>query len=108
MNLLPTKSCSSTLIVGIGNTKTAKLPYQAPINDIKPIVFLDFQNEALTYDIKPLDGKYETVDLPFQAPIYDIKPLTADQLYRTSTYDIKPLVLDFQNEALAYDIKSIE
>ena len=31
MNLLPTKSSSSSLIVSIGNTKTANLPYQAPI-----------------------------------------------------------------------------
>ena len=84
-----------------------------PTYDIKPLV-LEFQNEALTYDTKPLDGKYETADLPYQAPTYDIKPFEfnrqyeiADQLYRTSTYDIKPLVLDVRNEALAYDIRPI-
>ena len=51
MNLLATITSSSSLIVSIGNTKAANLPHQALINDIKPIVFLDFQNEALTYDI---------------------------------------------------------
>ena len=62
MNLLPTISTSSSLIVSIGNTKTPNLRYQAMINDIKPIV-LDFQNEALTYDIKPFDWKFETVNM---------------------------------------------
>ena len=113
MNLLPTIWSSSSLIVSVGNNKTANLPYQAPINDIKPIV-LAFQSEALTNDIKPFDWKFETAHLPYEAPTYDIKPFElnrqyeiADQLYRTSTYDIKPLVLDFRNEALAYDIKPI-
>ena len=55
-----------------------------------PIV-LEFQNEALTYDIKPIGEKYEIADLP----------------YWTATYDIKPLVLDFRNEALTYDVKPI-
>ena len=80
MNLLPTISSSSTLIVSIGNTKD--LPYQAPINDIKPIVFLDFQNEALTYDIKPFDWKCETAHLPYEAPTYDIKPFELNELNR--------------------------
>ena len=84
MNLLPTISSSSSLIVSIGNTKTTNLPYQATINDIKPIV-LDFQNEALTYAIKPFDRRYDTADLPYQAPIYDIKPLVLDEMNLLTT-----------------------
>ena len=75
MNLLPT-----TLIVSIGNIKTANLPHQAPINDIKPIV-LDFQNKALTYGIKPVDWEYETAHLPYEAPTYDIKPFELNRQY---------------------------
>ena len=56
------------------------------------IFVLDFQNEALTYAIKPFDRRYETADLPYQTP----------------TYDIKPLVLDVQNEPPTYDIKLFE
>ena len=81
MNLLPTITSSSSLIVSIGNTKAANLPHQALINDIKPIVFLDFQNEALTYDIKPFDWKYETAHLPYEAPTYDIKPFELNRQY---------------------------
>ena len=81
MNVLPTISSSSSLIVSIGNTKAANLPYQAPINDIKPIEFLDFQNAALTYDIKPFDWKYETAHLPYEAPTYDIKPFELNRQY---------------------------
>ena len=80
MNLLPTISSSSSLIVSVGNTKTANLPYQAPINDIKPIV-LAFQSEALTNDIKPFDWKFETAHLPYEAPTYDIKPFELNRQY---------------------------
>ena len=90
------------------------------------IFVLDFQNEALTYAIKPFDRRYETVDLPYQAPTNDIKPLVLDVQNEPPTYDIKlfelnrqlrkyqnrqptnqatinvirPIVLEFQNEAL--------
>ena len=84
MNLLLTiASLISTilsLIVSVGNTKTANLPYQAPINDIKPIV-LAFQSEALTNDIKPFDLKFETAHLQYEAPTYDIKPFELNHQY---------------------------
>ena len=81
MNVQPTISSSSSLIVRIGNTKAANLPYQVPINDIKPIVFLDFQNEALTHDSKPFDWKCETAHLPYEDPTYDIKPFELNRQY---------------------------
>ena len=84
MNLLPAIasliSKILSLIVSVGNTKTANLPYQAPINDIKPIV-LAFQSEALTNDIKPFDWKFETAHLPYEAPTYDIKPFELNRRY---------------------------
>ena len=84
MNLVPTiASLISTilsLIVSVGNTNTANLPYQEPINDIKPIV-LAFQSEALTNDIKPFDLKFETAHLPYEAPTYDIKPFELNHQY---------------------------
>ena len=67
---------------------TAEQPYQTPTYDIKPLV-LDFQNEALTYAIKPFDRKYETADLPYEAPTYDIKPLVFDVQNEPPTYEIK-------------------
>ena len=98
------------------------------------ICVLDFQNEALTYAIKPFDRRYETADLPYQSSTYDIKPLvldvqnepptydiklfelnrqyrkyqTANLPYQAAINDIKPIVLDFQNEALAHDIKPFD
>ena len=53
---------------------------------------LDFQNETVTYAIKPFNRRYESADLPYQAP----------------TYNIKPLVLDVQNEPPTYEIKLVE
>ena len=115
MNLLPTKSSSSSLIVSIGNTKTANLPYQAPI-----IVLLyprvrfskwssDLRYQALRLEIWNRRPTIWGPDLRYQAlrvksSIFNHRTTISDPHLR---YQASCIVLDFQNEALTYDIKPL-